>query len=106
MRNRCGALVHHTGCVSAPRQLHLGQAGGCTGGHGQENTSGCRAAGWAGTDGVPVAHPPLLPPPQLKVTVGLVLTIGLLPAMMTHPAGGLMYADATVCHWPGLHAAT
>jgi len=31
---------------------------------------------------VAVAQPPLLPPPQLKVTVGLVLTIGLLPAMM------------------------
>jgi hypothetical protein len=53
-----------------------------------------------------MAQPPLLPPPQLKVTVGLVLTIGLLPAMMTHPAGGVMYADATVCHWPEEHAAT
>ena len=34
------------------------QLGRGSGGHGQVTTIGSRAAGWAGTDGVPVAQPP------------------------------------------------
>lgn len=45
------------GCTCRRRQVHPGQAGG-SGGHGQVTTIGSRAAGWAGTDGVPVAQPP------------------------------------------------
>jgi len=34
------------------------RSGRGSGGHGQVTTIGSRAAGWAGTDGVPVAQPP------------------------------------------------
>lgn len=54
---------------------------------------------------MPVAQPP--PPPVvllqfIKLTgMGVEATIGLCPAMMTHPAGGVMVADALTLHESG-----
>jgi len=55
-----------------------------------------------------MAHPPPPPPPPagllqfIKLTgMGVEATIGLCPAMMTHPAGGVMVADELTLHESG-----
>ena len=54
-----------------------------------------------------MAQPPPPPPPLplqfIKLTgMGVEATIGLCPAMMTHPAGGVMVADALTVHESGV----